>query len=118
MNYFYCWHRPGREVRGFRLCRHCGIVIEECPCVSYGRDAAKGCTACEGSCWVGRLVSKSALLVQALPIHIMPLEEELLRCDREIAAMILQSPDKPAWLVTLGIEDWKAEKRLILALPQ
>lgn len=47
------------------------------------------------------------------------LEAELARCDREIAA-ILERPDVragtvPAWLVVLGIEDWEAEKRLILS---
>jgi hypothetical protein len=40
---------------------------------------------------------------------------ELDRCDREIAEMEAQAPVKPAWLVTLGIEDWECEKRLILA---
>jgi hypothetical protein len=39
---------------------------------------------------------------------------ELARCDREIAAMYTQTPVRPAWLTTLGIEDWEAEKRLIL----
>lgn len=38
--------------------------------------------------------------------------EELAWCDREIAAM-LEQQEKPAWLVTLGIEDVEAEKRLI-----
>ena len=42
---------------------------------------------------------------------------DLERCDREIAE-ILARPDivagiAPAYLVTLGIEDWEAEKRLI-----
>lgn len=49
----------------------------------------------------------------------MSMSDELDRCDREIAA-IRARPDvvaglAPAWLVTLGIEDWEAEKRLILA---
>jgi hypothetical protein len=39
------------------------------------------------------------------------------RCYREIAE-ILNRPDvvaglAPAWLVTLGVSDWEAEKRLI-----
>ena len=43
--------------------------------------------------------------------------EALQRCDREIAE-ILSRPDvldgsAPAYLVTLGIEDWEREKRLI-----
>jgi site-specific DNA-methyltransferase (adenine-specific) len=33
------------------------------------------------------------------------------RCNREIAAM--QRDDAPAWLVTLGVSDWEAEKRMI-----
>jgi hypothetical protein len=33
------------------------------------------------------------------------------RCDREIAAM--QRDDASAWLVTLGVSDWEAEKRMI-----
>ena len=42
---------------------------------------------------------------------------EVDRCDREIAA-IMNRPDvvaglAPAWLVTLGVSDWEAEKRLI-----
>lgn len=36
----------------------------------------------------------------------------LARCNREIAEASKQM-DAPAWLVTLGIEDWNAEKRLI-----
>lgn len=40
------------------------------------------------------------------------------RCDAEIAE-ILNRPDVvagkvPAWLVTLGVEDWEAEKRLLM----
>jgi hypothetical protein len=38
--------------------------------------------------------------------------DPLQRCDAEIREMEAQT-DAPAWLVTLGIEDWKAEKRLI-----
>lgn len=52
-------------------------------------------------------------------IHEGTLEEQLARCDREIDA-ILSRPDvldgeTPAWLVTLGIEDWEEEKRLLKA---
>jgi len=36
----------------------------------------------------------------------------LARCDREIAEMSVRE-DCPAWLVTLGVEDWEMEKRLI-----
>ncbi len=39
---------------------------------------------------------------------------ELQRCEREISEAAGQT-DKPAYLVTLGIEDWECEKRLIEA---
>lgn len=38
---------------------------------------------------------------------------EIARCDEEIAAMEAQEPVGPAYLVTLGIEDWQAEKRIL-----
>ena len=50
----------------------------------------------------------------------MTLSEALARCDREIKELQERSDvvsgNAPAWLVTLGIEDWRAEKRLLLAL--
>lgn len=42
------------------------------------------------------------------------MSDDLARCDREIAEASAQM-DAPAWLVTLGVEDWEAEKRLLLA---
>jgi len=36
---------------------------------------------------------------------------EIERCDREIAEMLAQPPTAPAYLTTLGIEDWRCEKR-------
>ncbi len=69
MNFAYCWHRPGRVLRGeIRQCRHCGVAIEECPCVVLQRNVMPGCTACEGSGWVGILRSKSAAVKQMLGI--------------------------------------------------
>lgn len=41
------------------------------------------------------------------------LQRELDRCDREIAEMENQPPGAPAYLTTLGIEDWKREKLLV-----
>ena len=41
------------------------------------------------------------------------LAREIARCDAEIAAMEQQEPTVPAYLTTLGIEDWRGEKRLI-----
>ena len=42
------------------------------------------------------------------------LAREIARCDAEIAAMESQEPTVPAYLTTLGIEDWEGEKRLIV----
>jgi len=39
--------------------------------------------------------------------------QEIARCDREIAEMLAQSPVAPAYLTTLGIEDWRWEKRML-----
>ena len=38
---------------------------------------------------------------------------EIARCDREIAAMESQDPVKPAYLTTMGIEDWRKERRIL-----
>ena len=38
---------------------------------------------------------------------------EIERCDREIEEMLDQPPVAPAWLTTLGIEDWQWEKRIL-----
>ena len=48
------------------------------------------------------------------------MNSDLERCEHEQSRYILERPDvvageAPAWLVTLGIEDWEMEKRLILA---
>ena len=36
---------------------------------------------------------------------------EIARCDREIAEMLAQPPTAPAYLTTMGIEDWRWERR-------
>jgi hypothetical protein len=66
MNFFYCWHRPGKLRHGLRQCRHCQVAIEECGCLSYGRTPGKDCPCCEGSGWVGVVRSKAAMVEQAL----------------------------------------------------
>jgi hypothetical protein len=43
----------------------------------------------------------------------MKIEEEIARCDREIAEMEQQPPLQPAYLTTLGIQDWEGEKRIL-----
>lgn len=70
------------------------------------------------SCSSDRAELRSNTAPQCKP-QCKSLADELERCDREIAA-IRARPDvvaglAPAWLVTMGIEDWEAEKRLILA---
>lgn len=42
-------------------------------------------------------------------------DREIARCEREIADMECQSPTQPAYLTTLGIQDWRAEKARIEA---
>ena len=68
MNFFYCQHRPGPIIKGQRLCRHCRVAIEECPCVSNFRTVDQSCEVCEGYGWVGILRSKREALSQALDL--------------------------------------------------
>ena len=62
MNVPYCWHRPGllRHFRHIvlRVCRHCGVPVEECPCLSWGRTPNSECPACEGSGWCAIIQSR------------------------------------------------------------
>jgi hypothetical protein len=41
------------------------------------------------------------------------IEIEIARCDKEIRAMEQQPPVQPAYLTTLGLEDWRAERRIL-----
>lgn len=68
MFYAYCWHRPGRIHRSTWTCRHCGIAIEECGCVSYSRSPDGKCGACEGSGWAGIVRSKFSAMTQTIGI--------------------------------------------------
>lgn len=45
-----CFHRLRIEGR-HHVCRHCGVLIEECPCVEW-RQIKKGCPCCFGGGWV------------------------------------------------------------------
>lgn len=47
-----CWHRPGPPRGAWVKCRHCGVAIEECPCVKLHRAPDPNCRACDGSMWV------------------------------------------------------------------
>jgi hypothetical protein len=45
-----CWHRL--RLRGrLQTCAHCGVQIEECPCVNW-RVPDGSCRCCGGSGWV------------------------------------------------------------------
>lgn len=52
------------------------------------------------------------------PGYTRALSEQIARCDREIAAIDAEPSvidgTAPAWLVTLGREDWEAEKRWLV----
>jgi hypothetical protein len=50
-----CWHRLViRKLRN--VCEHCGVEIEECPCVRWRVPDGK-CPYCMGSGWVAILRS-------------------------------------------------------------
>ena len=62
---------------------------------------------------------KNCLFTQSEPEKAMTHEERaraLERCDQEIARIHQEgeTDQHPAWLITLGAEDWEAEKRMIL----
>ena len=44
------------------------------------------------------------------PVFLHVRQSSIDRCAKEIAEIEAQT-DKPAWLVTLGVEDWECEKR-------
>ena len=66
MDYFYCLHRPGKLIRGTRICRICRVAIEPCPCGNLGRNPARDCNYCEGLGWVSIVRSKLAALRESL----------------------------------------------------
>lgn len=81
MNFFACWHRPGRLIKSgvFRdgvlvqgevwACRHCGVPVEECPCVEYRiSKLGSNCVKCEGSGWVAIVRSKRETIRQTLDL--------------------------------------------------
>jgi hypothetical protein len=63
-----CWHRPSKQIRSsYVTCRHCGVVIEECPCVPAGaRKVDDKCPACLGSGYVAFVRSRYARYREAL----------------------------------------------------
>jgi hypothetical protein len=63
----FCWHRPGRLHGKTRLCRNCGVGIEECPCAPRKRNEPP-CPCCEGSEWVAIVRSRKAAAQQAIAL--------------------------------------------------
>jgi hypothetical protein len=51
-----CWHRPVFK-GALRLCIHCGVQIEECPC-ARNRVPDAECIFCDGSGWVSLVRGK------------------------------------------------------------
>lgn len=47
-----CFHRPGKLIGRIRTCKWCGVAIEECPCVNWGRTPQLECPCCISSGWV------------------------------------------------------------------
>lgn len=45
-----CWHRLRIAGRHY-ICRHCSVLVEECPCVTW-RMVQDDCPCCMGSGWV------------------------------------------------------------------
>lgn len=41
------------------------------------------------------------------------IDREIARCDDEIARMEAQDGNAPAYLVTMGVEDWRRERRML-----
>ena len=53
-----CWHQL--RIRGrFKVCRHCGIGIEQCPCVAFDRVPKGDCILCFGSGWIAVIRSEA-----------------------------------------------------------
>lgn len=61
-----CWHRPGRRTRSFLMCRHCGVAIEECPCVKWNRSPADDCPLCQFSGWIATVRIERARFAEYL----------------------------------------------------
>lgn len=74
----YCWHRPGRRIRFGVLCRHCGVLIEECPCVEW-RKVRSDCPLCQGGGWVAVVRGRRAKFAELLAED-GPMASETLRC--------------------------------------
>jgi len=57
-----CWHRLVIRRRR-NLCQHCGVEIEECPCVTFRVPNGK-CELCLGSGWLAVVRSNAAKFLE------------------------------------------------------
>jgi hypothetical protein len=78
-----CWHRPGPYTRNHNVtCRHCGVIIEYCPCVNETfRKCDPNCRCCRGSMWVAVARSRTQKLREYVAPTFTP---DLLYPDLEI----------------------------------
>ena len=42
------------------------------------------------------------------------IDREIARCEEEMARMVLEGANAPAYLVTMGIEDWNRERKILI----
>lgn len=65
-----CWHLPGRQIRPEVLaCRHCGVAIEECPCVPVlAHKVYENFPTCLGSGFVAILRSRYTKYREAIAV--------------------------------------------------
>jgi hypothetical protein len=50
-------------------CRHCGVLIEQCPCVKLFRSVDDECRCCNGSMWVAVVRGRIAKFAEFLADH-------------------------------------------------
>lgn len=63
----YCWHRPGLRIRSGVLCRHCGVLIDWCPCAGeYFRHVEPDCSCCRGSQWAAVVRGRRSKFVELM----------------------------------------------------
>ncbi len=62
-----CFHRL-RIVGRHHVCHHCGVLIEQCPCVQY-RVVDGKCPCCIGSGWVSVIRGAHAKFLEYVSRH-------------------------------------------------
>lgn len=64
-----CWHQL--RIRGrWQVCRHCGVQIEQCPCVSHERAPDSDCKLCDGSGWLSVVRSQAEMFREFLALFV------------------------------------------------